>query len=63
MVCFYKLMEVDSDVVTEDEEIKSEKKEKQEEKNVKLSMWRISKSHEYNGFSLMCRSNRFSLFN
>ena len=59
-------MEVDSDIVADGKAMKSEKKEKQEEKeveSVKLSIWRTSKSHAYNGFSLMCRSNRFSLFN
>ena len=59
-------MEVDSDIVAEGEEMKSEKEEKQEEKevkSVKLSIWRTSKSHGYNGFSLICHSNRFSLFN
>ena len=62
---FYKLKEVDSDIVADGKVMKSEEKEKQEEKveSVKLSIWRRSKSHGYNGFSLMCRSNRFSLFN
>ena len=59
-------MEVDSDIVAEGEEMTSEKEEKQEEKemeSVKLSIWRTSKSHGFNGFSLMCRSNCSSLFN
>ena len=59
-------MEVDSDIVADGKVIKSKEKEKQEEKeveSVKLSIWRTSKSHGYNGFSLMYRSNRFSLFN
>ena len=59
-------MEVDSDIVPDDKVMKNEEKERQEEKEVepvKLSIWRMSKSHGYNGFSLMCCSNRFSLFN
>ena len=59
-------MEVEPDIVAGDNVMKNEEKEKQEEKeveSVKLSIWRTSKSHGYNGFSLMCRSNRFSLFN
>ena len=60
------LIEVDSNIVAGGEEMKSEKKEEQQEKEVesaKLSIWHTSKSHGYNGFSLMCRSNRSSLFN
>ena len=59
-------MEVDSDIVADGKIMKSEEKEKQEEKeveSVKLSIWRTSKSHGYHGFSLMYCSNRFSLFN
>ena len=59
-------MEVDSDIVADGKVMKSEEKERQEEKEVelvKLSIWRASKSHGYNGFALMCCSNRFSLFN
>ena len=59
-------MEVDSNIVADGKVMKSEEKEKQEEKeveSVKLSIWRTSKSHGYNGFSLICRSNRFSFFN
>ena len=59
-------MEVDSDNVADNKVMKSEEKEKQEEKeveSVKLSTWRTSKSHGYNNFSLMCCSNCFSLFN
>ena len=58
-------MEVDSDIVADDKVMKSEEKERQKEKeveSVKLSIWRTSKSHGYNGFSLMCRSNRFFAF-
>ena len=59
-------MEVDSDIVTDGKVMKHEEKERQEEKeveSVKLSILRTSKSHGYNGFSLMCFSNRFSLSN
>ena len=59
-------MEVDSDIVADGKVMKSEEKERQEEKeveSVKLSIWRTSQSHGYNGFSLMCCCNRFSLFN
>ena len=59
-------MEVDSDIVTDCKVMKNEEKERQEEKeveSVKLSIWHTSKSHGYNDFSLMCCSNRFSLFN
>ena len=59
-------MEVDSDIVADGKVMKSEEKERREEKevgSVKLSIWRTSKSHEYNGFSLTCCSNRFSFFN
>ena len=59
-------MEVDSDIVADGKVMKSEEKERQEEKeveSVKLSIWRTSKSHGYNGFPLTCCSNRFSFFN
>ena len=58
-------MEVNSDIVVDGKVMKSEEKEKQEKEmeSVKLSIWRTSKSHRYNGFSPMCCSNRFSLFN
>ena len=59
-------MEVDFDVVADRQEMKSETKEKQEDKEVetlKLSIWSTSKSHEYNGFSLMCCSYLFSHLN
>ena len=41
-------MEVDSDIVADGKMMKSEDKERQEEKaveSVKLSIWRMSKSH------------------
>ena len=63
---FSKLVEIDSDIVADGKVMKSEEKERQEEKeveSVKLSIWPTSKSHGYNGFSLTCCSNRFSLFN
>ena len=59
-------MEVDSNIVADGKMMKSEEKERQEEKeveSVKLSIWRTSKSPGYNDFSQMCCSNRFSLFN
>ena len=59
-------MEVDSDIVTAGKVMKSEEKERQKEKeveSVKLSILWTSKSHGYNGFSLMCCSNRFPLSN
>ncbi|CAF1623695.1 unnamed protein product [Rotaria magnacalcarata] len=48
------LMEVDTDIVTENEDIESEKEESQEEKEMKsvtLSIWRTSKSH---GSCIVC---------
>ncbi|CAF5102446.1 unnamed protein product, partial [Rotaria magnacalcarata] len=48
------LMEVDTDIVTENEGIESEKEESQEEKEMKsvtLSIWRISKS---DGSCIVC---------
>ena len=59
-------MEVDSDIVADGKVMKSEEKERQEEKevgSVKLSIWRTSKSYGYNYFPLTCCSNRFSFFN
>ena len=58
-------MDVDSDTVADDEEMENEKKEKREEKevgSVKLSVWRTSNSHGYNGLLLMYRCNRYSFF-
>ena len=46
-------MEVDFDIVADGKVMKSEEKERQEEKkveSVKLSIWRTSKSHGYNSF-------------
>jgi hypothetical protein len=59
-------MEVDTDIVTENEDMENEKEESQEEKEMKsveLSIWRTSKSHGYNGLPRMYHSNYCSLFN
>jgi hypothetical protein len=55
-------MEVDTGVVVEDVDMENDKEEKQEDKetkSVKLPIWRTSKSHGYNGLSLMYHPNHY----
>ena len=59
-------MEVDTGVVLDDVDMENDKEEKQEDKetkSVKLTIWRTSKSHGYNGLSIMYHHNHYSFFN